>query len=145
MFHTKYRRKKMRSAFTLVELLVVIVIIALLSSIVAPKLFGKLDNAKVKTAYAQMQMLSTSLDTFKLDVGRYPTTAEGLKILWVKESDLKNWNGAYLPKKVDEDPWGHPYMYKFPGSNKNDYDLFSYGSDGKEGGSDDAADISVWE
>ena len=135
----------MRRAFTLVELLVVIVIIALLSSLVAPKFFGKLDDAKVKTAYTQMQMLSTALDAFRLDVGRYPTTAEGLEILWVKESDLKDWNGAYLPKKVDEDSWRNPYVYKYPGSDKNDYDLFSYGADGKEGGSDDSADVSVWE
>lgn len=139
------KRRNSRSAFTLVELLVVIVIIALLSSLVAPKFFGKLDDAKVKTAYAQMQMLSTALDAFRLDVGRYPTTAEGLEILWVKESDLKNWNGAYLPKKVEEDSWGNPYNYKYPGSDNNEYDLFSYGEDGKEGGSDNAADISVWE
>lgn len=139
------KNKKMRSAFTLVELLVVIVIIALLSSLVAPKFFGKLDDSKVKTTYAQEQMLSTSLDAFRLDVGRYPTSEEGLEILWVKDSDLKNWNGPYLPKPVKEDAWGNPYNYKYPGSDKNDYDLFSYGSDGKEGGSDDAADISVWE
>ena len=138
-------KDKLRDAFTLVELLVVIVIIALLSSLVAPKLFGKLDNAKVKTAYAQMQMLSTALDSFKLDTGHYPTTQEGLKSLWVKESDIKDWNGPYLPKKVNKDSWGHPYIYKFPGSNKNDYDLLSYGEDGKEGGSGNAADISVWQ
>jgi len=145
MIKKKQNKKSGRSAFTLVELLVVIVIIALLSSLVAPKFFGKLDNAKVKTAYAQMQMLSTALDAFRLDVGRYPTTQEGLKILWVKESDLKNWNGAYLPKKVNKDSWGNPYHYKYPGSNKNEYDLFTYGSDGKEGGTSDAADVSVWE
>lgn len=139
------KKNNRRSAFTLVELLVVIVIIALLSSLVAPKFFGKLDDAKVKTAYTQMQMLSTSLDSFRLDAGRYPTSEEGLKILWAKDSDLKGWNGPYLPKKVEEDPWGNPYNYKMPGSDKNDYDLFSYGADGKEGGSDDATDISVWE
>jgi len=90
-------------------------------------------------------MLSTALDSFKLDIGRYPTTEEGIKILWIKESELKNWNGPYLPKKVLKDSWGNPYHYKYPGSNKNDYDLFSYGEDGKEGGSDNSADISVWE
>ena len=138
-------KRNMRKAFTLVELLVVIVIIALLSSLVAPKLFSKLDNAKVKTAYTQMQMLSTALDTFRLDVGRYPTTQEGLEVLWLKESDIKDWNGPYLPKKIKGDSWDNPYNYKYPGSDKNDYDLFSYGADGKEGGSDDSADISVWE
>ncbi len=145
MRKNNFIKRGYRKAFTLVELLVVIVIIALLSSLVAPKFFGKLDDAKVKTAYTQMQMLSTSLDAFRLDVGRYPTTEEGLKILWVKDSDLKNWNGAYLPKKVEEDSWGNPYGYKYPGSDGNDYDLFSYGADGKEGGNDDSADISVWE
>lgn len=134
-----------RKAFTLVELLVVIIIIALLSSLVAPRFFGKLDDAKVKTAKAQMNMLSTALDTFRLDTGRYPTTDEGLKILWVKDSDVENWDGPYLPKKIEKDSWGNPYNYKHPGSDKNDYDLFSYGADGKEGGSGDNADISVWE
>mgnify|MGYP000465633536 CR=1 FL=1 len=120
------KNKNIKKGFTLVELLVVIVIIALLSSLVAPKFFGKLDDAKVKTAYTQMQMLSTALDAFRLDVGRYPTTEEGLRILWLKNSDLKNWNGAYLPKKVEEDSWGNSYHYKYPGSDNDDYDLFSY-------------------
>lgn len=139
------KRNNKKKAFTLVELLVVIVIIALLSSLVAPKFFGKLDDAKVKTAYTQMQMLSTSLDSFRLDVGRYPSTEEGLKELWIKESDIKGWNGPYLPKKVDEDPWGNPYSYKKPGSDGNEYNLLSLGADGKEGGENDSADISVWE
>jgi len=139
------KRALKRSAFTLVELLVVIVIIALLSSLVAPKLFGKLDSAKVKTAYTQMQMLSQALDSFRLDVGKYPTTEQGLKILWVKNSDLKNWDGPYLPKPVEKDPWGNPYHYKYPGKDGNDYSLYSLGSDGKEGGTKDAKDISVWE
>ena len=137
--------KKNRKAFTLVELLVVIVIIALLSSLVAPKLFGKLDSAKVKTAQTQMQMLSQALDGFRLDMGRYPTTDEGLEILWVKNSSLKHWDGPYLPKPVQEDPWGNAYHYKQPGKDSNPYDLYSLGSDGKEGGSKDAKDISVWE
>lgn len=139
------RKYKKRNAFTLVELLVVIIIIALLSSLVAPKFFGKLDNAKVKTAQAQMNMLSSALDTFRLDVGRYPTTEEGLKSLWVKESAIKSWNGPYLPKKVEADTWENPYQYKVPGKNKEDYDLFSFGADGKIGGDDDKKDISVWE
>lgn len=137
--------KKTKNAFTLVELLVVIIIIALLSSIVAPKFFGKLDDAKVKTTYSQLQMLSTALDSFRLDVGRYPTSNEELKILWVKSSSLKNWNGPYLPKKVEADSWGNSYIYKFPGKDGNEYELLSYGADGQEGGSDKNADISVWE
>ena len=139
------RKNQFRQAFTLVELLVVIVIIALLSSLVAPKFFGKLDTAKVKTANTQMQMLSQALDGFRLDIGRYPTTQEGLKILWVKDSPLKNWDGPYLPKAVKGDPWGYPYHYKSPGKNSEPYDLYHLGSDGKEGGDGDAKDVSVWE
>ncbi|MCF6172869.1 MAG: type II secretion system major pseudopilin GspG [Campylobacteraceae bacterium] len=145
MYKSKCLKKGLRSGFTLVELLVVIVIIALLSSLVAPKLFKKLDSAKVKTAVAQMQMLSQGLDSFRLDVGKYPTTQEGLGILWVKSSDVKNWDGPYLPKPVKVDTWGNPYHYKQPGKDGNPYDLYSLGSDGKEGGSGDAKDISVWE
>jgi len=137
--------KKRKSGFTLVELLVVIIIIALLSSIVAPKLFGKLDDAKVKTAYSQMQMFSTALDSFRLDVGHYPTTEDGLKTLWDKHSTIKGWNGPYLPKKVKGDPWKTQYMYASPGKDGNDYELYSFGADGKKGGSDDSADISIWD
>ncbi len=138
------RKNQFRKAFTLIELLVVIVIIALLASIVVPKFFGKLDFAKVKTAETQMKMLSQALDSFRLDVGYYPTTQEGLKVLWVKHSSLKNWNGPYLPKPVKEDPWGYPYHYKRPGKNSEPYALYDLGSDGKVGGSGDAKDLSVW-
>jgi len=134
-----------KKAFTLIELLVVIVIIALLSSIVAPKLFGHVDDAKVKTTKAQMEILSAQLDSFKLDVGRYPTTDEGLAILWTKNSDIEGWNGPYLKKAIKGDAWNKSYVYKFPGSDGNDYDLLSYGADGEAGGEDDKADISVWE
>ena len=137
--------KHKKSGFTLIELLVVIVIIALLSSLVAPKFFGKLDSAKIKTTKAQIEMLSTTLDAFRLDVGRYPTTEEGLKVLWVKSSDIKGWNGAYLPKKVKGDAWEKEFIYKLPGKDGNPYDLSSLGADGEVGGEKDKADISIWE
>jgi len=137
--------KYKKSGFTLIELLVVIVIIALLSSLVAPKFFGKLDNAKVKTTKAQIEMLSTTLDAFRLDVGRYPTAEEGLKVLWAKSSDIKGWNGAYLPKKIKGDAWEREFIYKVPGKDGNPYDLYSLGADGEVGGDKDKADISVWE
>jgi len=137
--------KNRKSAFTLIELLVVIVIIALLSSLVAPKFFGKLDNAKIKTTIPQMEMLSTTLDAFRLDVGRYPSTEEGLKVLWAKSSDIKGWNGAYLPKKIKGDAWEKQFIYKSPGANNNPYDLLSYGADGVIGGEKDKADLSIWE
>jgi len=138
------KKHKHRNAFTLVELLVVIVIIALLASLVVPNLFSKLDNAKVKTAYTQMKMLSQALDEFRIDVGHYPTTQEGLKVLWVKNSTIRGWDGPYLPKPVEDDPWGYPYHYKRPGKNSEPYALYDLGSDGKVGGSGDAKDISVW-
>jgi general secretion pathway protein G len=137
--------KKTKNAFTLVELLVVIMIIALLASMVAPNIFGKLDDAQRKTTKSQLANLSTALDSFRLDMGRYPTTEEGLDVLSVKKSSLKKWNGPYLTKKLKGDAWDNPYVYKYPGKDGNEYELLSYGADGKEGGSDKNADISVWE
>ena len=141
----KRKNRSTKNGFTLVELLVVIMIIALLASMVAPNLFGKLDDAQRKTAYSQLANLSTALDSFRLDFGRYPSTEEGLAILSVKHSTLKKWNGPYLTKKLKNDPWDNPYVYKTPGKDGNEYELYSYGADGKEGGTDKNADISVWE
>lgn len=133
-----------RSAFTLIELLVVIVIIGLLASLVAPKFFGKLETAKGKTAVAQMQMLSTALDSFKLDTNRYPTTEEGLAILWATSTSIDGATSPYLPKPVDKDPYGFAYQYKVPGSDNHPYDLYTFGADGQEGGEGENKDISVW-
>lgn len=137
-----YTRNK--KGFTLIEILVVMVIISLLASLVAPKLFNKLGSSKIKTAKAQIEMISTALDAFRLDVGRYPTTEEGLEVLWNNRSDIKNYDGPYLPKPVKSDPWGNSYVYK-SSSGERPYELFSYGADGKEGGTGEDADISVWE
>lgn len=137
--------EKRKNAFTLIELLVVIVIIGLLASLVAPKFFGKLDDAKLKTAKAQIEMLSTSLDAFRLDTGRYPTTEEGLKVLWQKKNDkIKGFLGPYLPKPIKEDPWGEPYQYKKESKNNNPYELYSFGADSTAGGTGDGEDISIW-
>ena len=92
-----------------------------------------------------MQMLSTALDSFKLDTNRYPTTEEGLAILWVDSSSVKDANGPYLPKPVDKDPWGFTYKYKVPGSDNHPYDLRALGADGQEGGDGENKDTSVWE
>jgi len=136
---------KTRKAFTLVELLVVIAIIGLLVSLVGPKFFGQVDKAKEQTVKAQLQMISSALDSFRLDTGRYPTNEEGLKILWQKESNIAGFTGMYLPKPLKNDSWGNPYIYLNTNSEGFDYTLKSYGADGKEGGDKKNKDFSVWE
>lgn len=130
--------------FTLIELLVVIIILGLLSALVAPKFFGKVDKAKVKTTKIQIELIGTALDEFRLDNGRYPTTEEGLNALREKPEELESWEGPYLPKSVPPDSWGHPYHYKSPGDH-GEYDLWSYGKDDEEGGEGNDKDIVSWE
>lgn len=121
--------------FTLVELLIVMVILGLLASLVAPQMFGKVASSKIQTAETQMELLSTSLDMYRLDVGSYPTELSELI-----KSSASNWQGPYLPKDVPNDPWGNPYHFKVPGEN-GEFDLVSYGSDGKAGGEGEASDV----
>ncbi len=127
--------------FTLLELLVVIVIIGLLAAYVGPKYFAQLGKSEVTVAKAQIEAFEKALDTYRLDVGRYPSTEEGLAALLVKPTNVPKWNGPYLRKDVPKDPWGQPYQYRSPGSVK-DFDLLSYGRDGQPGGSGEDADIS---
>jgi general secretion pathway protein G len=129
------------NGFTLLELLVVIVIIGLLAAYVGPKYFSQLGKSEVTVAKAQIEAFSKALDTFRLDVGRFPTTEEGLAALLTQPSGLAKWNGPYLKKEVPLDPWGHAYVYRAPGS-KGDYDILSYGRDGQAGGAGEDADIS---
>jgi len=136
------QNKPSKSAgFTLLELLVVMAIIGLLAAYVGPKYFAQLGKSEQKVAKAQIESFAKALDTFRLDSGRYPTTAEGLKALMAKPVDARNWNGPYLAKEIPLDPWGKPYVYKAPGTRGRDYDIISYGSDGQPGGTDTAADI----
>ncbi|MBI1891574.1 MAG: type II secretion system major pseudopilin GspG [Burkholderiales bacterium] len=129
------------SGFTLLELLVVIVIIGLLAAYVGPKYFAQLGKSEVTVAKAQIESFEKALDTYRLDVGRYPTTEEGLKALLAKPPTALKWNGPYLKKDVPLDPWGHSYLYRAPGT-KGDFEILSYGKDGQPGGTDDNADIS---
>lgn len=130
--------------FTLVELLVVMVIIGLLAALVVPRYVRQEEKAKVKATQAQIELLGTALDTFRLDVGRYPTTQEGLNALRRQPGDAQKWDGPYLKKEVPLDPWGRAYIYRSPGEH-GPYDLFSYGADGVPGGEGDNRDVTSWE
>ncbi|MFC5550656.1 type II secretion system major pseudopilin GspG [Massilia aerilata] len=131
-----------RAGFTLLELLVVIVIIGLLAAYVGPKYFSQLGKSEVTVTRAQIEAFEKSLDTYRLDVGRYPTTEEGLNALMAAPpAAAGKWNGPYLKKGVPADPWGHAYQYRAPGA-KSEYEIVSLGKDGQPGGAGEAADIS---
>ncbi len=129
--------------FTLLELLVVMVIIGLLAGFVAPRYFAQVGKSQVKVARAQIDALDKALDQFRLDVGRYPTTEEGLAALTTAPSNEQSWAGPYLKKGVPMDPWGRPYAYQQPGTH-GDFDLQSFGKDGRPGGTGEDADLTNW-
>jgi general secretion pathway protein G len=135
------RRRVLRQAargFTLVELLLVLVILAVLASVVVPKLTKRSEQARVAAAATDIASISTALDAFEVDTGRYPSSDEGIKGLMEQPSNAKDWKGPYLKRLVLNDPWGHPYVYRAPGQhNASGYDLYSFGPDGQEGGEDD--------
>ncbi|XAF52262.1 type II secretion system major pseudopilin GspG [Marinobacter alkaliphilus] len=132
--------------FTLIEIMVVMVILGLLVAIVAPNIMGRSDQAKVTVAETQLSNIANALDLYRLDNSHYPSTQQGLEALVRRPSgspEPRNWNPDGYLKSVPEDPWGNEYQYVSPGT-EGPYDLYSYGSDGQEGGEGDAADISVW-
>lgn len=124
------------SGFTMLELLIVLVILGLLTSLVAPKMLGKVDSSKQDSAVLQMQMFTTALDTYRLDVGSYPESLSELT-----SSQQRGWDGPYLPTSVPMDPWGNAYSYSLNSNSVRGYDLRSLGSDGKAGGVDSAEDV----
>ncbi len=120
------------------------VIIGLLAGFVAPRYFSQVGKSQVKAAKAQVDALDKAIEQFRLDVGRLPTTEEGLAALNSAPPNETNWAGPYLKKEVPKDPWGHPYVYLAPGTHSNDFDLVSYGKDGQPGGTGENADIGNW-
>lgn len=140
------RRKGLEGSekgFTLIELLIVMIILGLLAALVAPKMFQKVGSSKQKAAKAQIAMLGTALDAYRLDMGSYPSGQEGLDALR-KNPGRDTWDGPYLSKDVPVDPWGKPYVYRFPGEH-GDYDLYSLGADGQDGGDGENADVVSWQ
>lgn len=134
--------RKTGLGFTLLELLVVVAIIGLLASYVGPKYFSQISKSEHGVAKAQIESFAKALDQMRLDVGRYPTTAEGLNSLMERPAGSTKWSGPYLAKALPLDPWGKAYMYKSPGTKGRDFDIISYGSDGQAGGVEAAADIT---
>ena len=140
-------RRPFRRGFTLIEILVVIVVIAILATLVAPNVFQHVGTAKMTTAKSQIEMMASALDAYRLDTGTYPNTAQGLQALQELPTidPPTNWRGPYLRKAVPLDPWGHPYVFVSPGEvNPKGFDLISYGADGKLGGEGEDADVLSW-
>jgi general secretion pathway protein G len=131
------------AGFTLLELLVVMVIIGLLASYVGPRLFAQIGRSEIKVARAQLDGLQKALDQFRIDTGRYPTTAQGLAALTQKPIEEARWAGPYLTKAAPKDPWGGDYVYRSPGEH-GDYDLLSLGRDRRPGGEGEDADVTSW-
>jgi general secretion pathway protein G len=131
-----------QAGFTLVELLVVLVILSLIMGLVGPRVLSYLSDSRVKAAKLQIDSLSAALDLFYLDTGRYPSKSEGLEVLMERKPSVEHWNGPYLQQNaLPLDPWGNPYEYRIPGE-KAAYEIVSLGADGREGGTDDASDIT---
>ena len=139
--------RQLQKGFTLIEIMVVIVIIGILATLVVPRIMGRPDEARVVSAKHDVTTLVQALKLYKLDSGRYPTTEQGLNALVTKPSTdpaPMNWKlGGYLDK-LPQDPWGNPYQYNNPGTHNNEIDVYSFGADGKPGGTDNDSDIGNW-
>ena len=139
------RARRRSAGFTLLELLVVMVIIGLLASYVAPRYFDQIGKSEVKAARAQLDAFDKALATYRIDTGHYPNTTQGLKALVERPVDEPKWSGPYLSKALPTDPWGHAYLYRLPGDSGHDFELSSLGKDGQSGGTGADADVSVWD
>jgi general secretion pathway protein G len=139
-----YQQYRSSRGFTLLELLVVMVIIGLLAGYVGPKYFEQIGKSETKTAKAQIDALGKALDQYRIDTGSYPNTEQGLAALNKYPGSSEKWSGPYLKKNVPNDPWDRPYIYKYPGEHGSDYDLYSFGKDGQQGGTKESEDIVSW-
>lgn len=140
----KRTKRPAEAGITLIEMLVVVTIIALFAALVAPSMLKKSDKARVTATKAQINGFMTALGTYKLDTGTFPTTEQGLQALRLKPQGAAQWQGPYLPKDIPNDPWGHAYLYKFPGDHGDEPDIISLGADGQPGGEDINEDIESW-
>jgi general secretion pathway protein G len=143
IFRRRGGRRRARG-FTLMELLVVLAILGLLISLVGPQVLNQLGGAKTKTARIQIRDLEQALEMYKLDVGHYPSTREGLVALVEKPANAAGWNGPYLKSDVPQDPWRQDYHYKHPGE-RGEVDIFTYGQNGAPGGDGEDADVGNWQ
>jgi len=137
-------KARRRAGVTLIEMLVVVTIIALFAALVGPQIFKQGDKARVTAAHAQVNSFMTALGGYKLDTGVFPSTEQGLNALRIKPEDVTQWNGPYLAKDIPLDPWGRPYLYRYPGEHGDEPDIISYGADGQAGGEGINADICSW-
>jgi general secretion pathway protein G len=140
----KQRRRKGNAGVTLIEMLVVVTIIALFAALVAPRMLRRSDAARVTAARAQINSFMTALGAYKLDTGTFPTTEEGLQALRIKPAEASQWQGPYLPQDIPVDPWGRPYLYKYPGEHGDEPDLICLGADGQPGGDGINGDVVSW-
>lgn len=141
----RFLRLRDQRGFTLIELLVVIIVLGLLVGLVGPRLFGRVGQSKIAAARAQIELLGAALDQYRLDVGSYPNTAQGLEALQANPGSATNWAGPYLKKALPKDPWGNPYKYRCCPGQHGEYDLWSEGADNAPGGDGENADVTSWE
>lgn len=144
MTEDKKKRNRREAGVTLIEMLVVVTIIALFAAVVGVNMFRQADKARVTAARTQINNLRTALGQYKLDTGVFPSTELGLASLRIKPAEVAQWDGPYLQMDVPNDPWGHPYLYRFPGEHGDEPDIVSLGADGQPGGEGVNADILSW-